>query len=96
MSHHIKFLFIIAFTFKLTEGNIFLWSNKQFQIPTLKYFDDSDFLALKQKLISPNVIAFKGNLSQLSSASNRLFAEKYTAYVPNGHIDIDSIIGKRS
>lgn len=71
-----------------------MWSNKQFQIPALKYFDDAEFIALQETLINPHIIAFRGNLSQVSSISKKLFAEKHTAYVPNGRIDVQNVIGK--
>lgn len=93
MSLFINLLFIITFTFAKINGNIFLWSNAKIDIPTLKYFDDESFLALRDQLNKTHVVAFRGDIKQISLIY-RLFADKYTAYVTNGHIDIKNSIGK--
>lgn len=87
----IQILFIITFSFSIIEGNLFLWSNRPFEISTLKYFDNAEFAALQQTLNNPKIIVFKGSLKQISPLS---FTNKYTAYVPNGHLDFIDKIGK--
>lgn len=92
MSVFRNLLFVITFTFAKINGNIFFWSNKPFEVPALKYFDDDQLIQLQQN-IHENVIAFRGNISQIGLIS-KLFEKKYTAYVTNGHITINNVVGK--
>lgn len=68
---------------------VLLWSTKQFRLAALKILTDDDLNTLITYLDNPKLVILNGDPNKYSEELEKLFVDKYTAYVPTADLSFE-------
>ncbi|KAJ8931792.1 hypothetical protein NQ314_015248 [Rhamnusium bicolor] len=84
-----RYIFSILLNIYVSNGEIFLWSNKKLEISPLRPFKMEQFSNLIKELDNPEVYIFKSP-SRVSPDIKEITDGYYSAYIPNGDINVQN------
>lgn len=83
----LKFVLVTFATLFDIDAKYLLWSQQEFAIPTMKYFDENKLNDLKYKLNVTDVLMYETNFNTFDTRLQKLLSNKYyTAFTLNGDI----------
>lgn len=86
------FIFSLLLNISISKAAVFLWSNKKLEISPLQPFTMEQFSNLTKELGDPEVYYFRSS-SRIPPDIKDIIHGYYSAYVPNGDIDIELSTG---